>query len=193
MASSRNWNRIERLVAPMDFSMPISRARCVTDTNMMLARPMPPMANVSVPTKPSRICSAVPMESTMRRNSLKTMPAAPIRRGRWGSDRRPHDVGSDRCAVHACIFCYRVGTRQQPRAIQYTVRGIPPEVDSALRGTAAQRQQSLNQFIVDELTMATGGHRRRADFSDLVGRWTADPAFDEILAAQRQIDPDKWK
>src|ERR1017187_1502277 len=56
MASSRNWNRIERLVAPMDFSMPISRVRCVTDTNMMLARPMPPMANVSVPTKPRRIC-----------------------------------------------------------------------------------------------------------------------------------------
>jgi hypothetical protein len=47
-------------------------------------------------------------------------------------------------------------------------------------------------LIVDELTMATGGHRRRADFSDLVGRWTADPAFDEILAAQRRIDPGKW-
>jgi hypothetical protein len=30
------------------------------------------------------------------------------------------------------------------------------------------------------------------DFSDLVGRWTPDPAFDEILAAQRQIDFDKW-
>jgi hypothetical protein len=34
---------------------------------------------------------------------------------------------------------------------------------------------------------------RRADFSDLVGQWTADPAFDEIIAAQRQIDWDKWK
>jgi len=58
---------------------------------------------------------------------------------------------------------------------------------------AAHRKQSLNQFIVDELTMATGGHRRQADFSDLVGRWTADPAFDQILAAQRRIDPDKWR
>jgi len=83
--------------------------------------------------------------------------------------------------------------RQQPRSIQYTIRGIPREVDSALRRKAAQRKQSLNQFIVDELTMATGGRRLRADFSDLVGRWTADPAFDEILSAQRQIDPDKWK
>jgi len=80
-----------------------------------------------------------------------------------------------------------------PRSIQYTIRGIPPEVDSVLRGRAAQRKQSLNQFIVDELTTATGGQRRRADFSDLVGRWTTDPAFNKILAAQRRIDPDKWK
>jgi plasmid stability protein len=81
----------------------------------------------------------------------------------------------------------------QSRSIQYTIRGIPAEVDSALRRRAAQCKQSLNRFIVDELTIATGGHRRRADFSDLVSRWTADSAFDEILVAQRQIDPDKWK
>jgi hypothetical protein len=82
---------------------------------------------------------------------------------------------------------------RQASSIRCAIRGIPPEVDSALRGKAARRKQSLNQFIVDELTKATGGHRRRADFSDVVGRWTADPAFDEILSAQRQIDPDKWK
>ncbi len=29
--------------------------------------------------------------------------------------------------------------------------------------------------------------------SNLVGQWTPDPAFDEIIAAQRQIDWDKWK
>lgn len=77
--------------------------------------------------------------------------------------------------------------------IQYTVRGIPREVDRALRERAARRKQSLNQVIVEELTEATIGQRPRADFSDLVGRWTPDPAFDEILAAQRQIDWDKWK
>lgn len=77
--------------------------------------------------------------------------------------------------------------------IQYTVRGIPREVDRALRERAARRKQSLNQLIVEELTEVTIGQRPRADFSDLVGRWTPDPAFDEILAAQRQIDWDKWK
>jgi hypothetical protein len=76
---------------------------------------------------------------------------------------------------------------------QYTIRGIPPEVDRALRKKAAQLKLSLNQLVVDELTRATIGRPRKADFSDLVGQWTPDPAFDEMIAAQRQIDWDKWK
>lgn len=72
--------------------------------------------------------------------------------------------------------------------MQYTIRRIPREVDRILRQKAAQRKQSLNQVILDELTVATVGGKQRADFSDLAGRWNPDPAFDEILAAQRQID-----
>jgi hypothetical protein len=83
--------------------------------------------------------------------------------------------------------------KQQAASLQYTIRGVPPEVDRVLRRKAAQRKQSLNQVILDELTVAAIGQSVRADFSDLVGRWTADPAFDEILAAQRQIDWDKWR
>ena len=83
--------------------------------------------------------------------------------------------------------------RKQAKLIQYTIRGIPREVDRVLRRRSAERKQSLNQVIVDELSAATVGHKKRADFSDLVGRWTPDPAFDEIIAAQRRIDRDKWK
>lgn len=82
--------------------------------------------------------------------------------------------------------------RKQAPVIQYTVRGVPREVDRALRRKAAQRKMSLNRMIVEELSEAAMGVRKRADFSDLVGKWTPDPAFDEILAAGRQIDPDKW-
>jgi len=77
--------------------------------------------------------------------------------------------------------------------VQYTIRGVPGEVDRVLRQRAKQRGDSLNQVLIDELTRATVGHPKRADFSDLVGQWTQDPAFDEILASQRRIDPDKWK
>lgn len=62
-----------------------------------------------------------------------------------------------------------------------------------MRKKAAQRKLSLNQIIIQELTLGTTGVRKRADFHDLAGRWTADPAFNEIIATQRQIDPDKWK
>jgi hypothetical protein len=83
--------------------------------------------------------------------------------------------------------------RQASREVQYTVRGIPEDVDRALRRKAAQRKQSLNQVIVDELTSATSGARKQADFSDVVGQWAPDPAFDDIIASQRRIDPDKWR
>ena len=82
---------------------------------------------------------------------------------------------------------------RQATPLQYTIRGVPSEVDRALRRKAARRKQSLNQVILDELTVATASGQRLADFSDVVGRWTPDPAFDQILSAQRRIDPDKWK
>lgn len=77
--------------------------------------------------------------------------------------------------------------------LQYTIRGIPPEVDRALRSKAARRKLSLNQLILDELTTAITGSRKRADFGDVVGKWTPDPGFDDIVATQRQTDPDKRK
>jgi hypothetical protein len=81
----------------------------------------------------------------------------------------------------------------QLQIAQYTIRGIPAEVDRALRKKAAQLKISLNQLVVNELTQATIGRPRKADFSGLVGQWSPDPAFDEVIAAQRQIDWDKWK
>jgi hypothetical protein len=77
--------------------------------------------------------------------------------------------------------------------VQYTVRGVPREVDHALRAKAAQLKISLNQVVVNELTRAIVGQVRKADFSGLVGQWTPDPEFDDIIASQRQIDLDKWE
>lgn len=83
--------------------------------------------------------------------------------------------------------------KQAEVPVQYTIRGIPPEVDRALRLKASQRKLSLNQVLLDELTQATVGQTVKADFSDLVGKWTPDPAFDEVIASQRKIDRAKWR
>jgi len=94
-------------------------------------------------------------------------------------------------------MCYHVGMKLQlsfaQEHVQYTIRGVPREVDRALRTRAMQLKISLNQLVVDELTRATVGHAPKADFSDLVGQWTPDPAFDEVISSQRQIDWEKWK
>jgi len=66
-------------------------------------------------------------------------------------------------------------------------------VDRVLRQRAKQRGESLNHLVVEALTAATVGRAKNADFTDLVGQWTPDPGFDAILAAQRRIDPEKWK
>jgi hypothetical protein len=81
----------------------------------------------------------------------------------------------------------------KPHAIQYTVRGVPAEVDRALRERSKRQNVSINQVILDELTKATIGRRQVADFSDLVGRLQPDPLFDEIVESQRTIDPGDWK
>jgi len=102
-------------------------------------------------------------------------------------------ANAERNSALAYRLCYHAGMKKQAAAIQYTIRGVPREVDRALRCKATQRKQSLNQVIIDELTVATVGQKTREDFSDLVGQWSRDAAFDEMLAAQRHIDADQWK
>ena len=83
---------------------------------------------------------------------------------------------------------------KQARTIQYTIRGVPPAVDRALREKAARKKKSLNEVVLEELSEAAGLRRkRRIDFSDLVGIWEPHPELDRNLEAQRQIDPDMWK
>ncbi len=82
--------------------------------------------------------------------------------------------------------------KKQPSAlVQYTVRGIPSDVDAALRRKAAKRNVSLNQVIVDELSEAAIGAAKNEDFSDLVGKWAADKEFDRVLAVRAADRPRK--
>ncbi len=67
------------------------------------------------------------------------------------------------------------------------------EVDRVLRERAKQRGISINQVIIQELTLATIGGKQFADFSEFVGRWVPDPAFDEAIQSQREIHSDDWQ
>ena len=63
--------------------------------------------------------------------------------------------------------------------VQYTIRGIPREVDRVLRRKARQRGISLNRLLVEELAAAGGGlpGRRYRSLEDLGGRWQNDPVL----------------
>ena len=76
--------------------------------------------------------------------------------------------------------------------LQYTVRGIPPEVDAVLRRKARQKRISLNKLLVQEISAVAGPIRYRK-LSDLGGRLDVGPEFEKILAEQRVIDPELWK
>ena len=70
---------------------------------------------------------------------------------------------------------------------------MPLEVDRILRERAKASNRSINQVIIEELTKATIGRKQVADFTDLVGQWQHDEAFDQALTQQREINPDDWK
>lgn len=80
--------------------------------------------------------------------------------------------------------------------VQYTVRAVPKRVDDALRLRAKQEGKSLNDILVHSLASAAGVSETpllNHDLDWLSGTWIPDPALEEALSEQRQIDPDAWR
>ena len=80
--------------------------------------------------------------------------------------------------------------------MQYTIRGIPPAVDEALRTRAREAGTSLNEAVVDALAQGagvTGTPPRRRDLGDVAGTWRTDKALEAALAAQDRLDEELWR
>jgi hypothetical protein len=80
--------------------------------------------------------------------------------------------------------------------MQYTIRGIPPKVNNALRARARAAGKSLNEAAITALaegTGVTGGHRKRRSLADIAGTWKPDKALDAVLNAQDRVDRDLWR
>jgi hypothetical protein len=79
--------------------------------------------------------------------------------------------------------------------MQYTIRGIPPAVDAALRERARVTGKTLNEVVIEALAEGlgvTGAPRKRRNVDDIAGSWIEDDAFDDAIASQDQIDEDMW-
>lgn len=80
--------------------------------------------------------------------------------------------------------------------MQYTIRGVPAALDTALRQRARARGTSLNEAAVDALIEGaglTGAPRKRRHLGDIAGSWKTDKAVESALAAQDEVDEALWK
>lgn len=80
--------------------------------------------------------------------------------------------------------------------MQYTIRGIPEAVDSALRQRARASGKSLNEAAVEALAEGAGmggAPRRRRDLRGIAGTWKPDKAVERALADQDTVDQDLWR
>lgn len=80
--------------------------------------------------------------------------------------------------------------------MQYTLRGIPPAVDDALRDRAKAAGKSLNEAAIDALAEGAGltsVPRKRRELGDIAGTWKADKAVETALADQDRVDEDLWR
>lgn len=80
--------------------------------------------------------------------------------------------------------------------MQYSVRGIAPEIDSALRSRARAEGKSLNAVALEALAEGLGFGEAavvRRDLSDVVGTWRRDTRVEKALAEQDAIDEALWK
>jgi hypothetical protein len=80
--------------------------------------------------------------------------------------------------------------------MQYTLRDIPPIVDSELRRRAKAEGKSLNTVAIEALIQGAGlggASLRLRDLSDVAGTWQEDPEFDQAVADQDQVDEALWR
>lgn len=80
--------------------------------------------------------------------------------------------------------------------MQYTLRDIPPLLDSELRQRARSEGKSLNAVAVEAMVRGAGlgdSPTRQRDLSDIVGTWQEDPDFAQAIAEQDQVDEHLWR
>ena len=78
--------------------------------------------------------------------------------------------------------------------MQYTIRGIPPELDRVLRTRARKLGKSVNQVAIEALAQSAGQPVRYRNLRRMPGAWGPNEAaaFDRFLRQERRIDEELW-
>jgi hypothetical protein len=81
-------------------------------------------------------------------------------------------------------------------ATQYTIRGVPADVDRVLRERARAAGKSFNQVALEALAAGAGKSLKpKRDLRDVIGSMSAKEAdrIDVEISRQHQIDPELWR
>jgi hypothetical protein len=72
--------------------------------------------------------------------------------------------------------------------------------DASVHGEVRIRREDGSEFALRPVGRSVGSGAEQKlcdepqrDLSDIAGTWVEDPEFDEVMKAQRQIDPELWK
>lgn len=82
------------------------------------------------------------------------------------------------------------------RQTQYTIRGVPAEVDNALRERARRYGRSLNAVALEALERGLGltpDPARHHDLDSLAGTWVDDTGFDRAIEEMDRVDDEQWR
>jgi hypothetical protein len=80
--------------------------------------------------------------------------------------------------------------------MQYTLREIPPTLDSELRRRAKVEGKSLNTVAIEALIRGSGlgeSPIRQRDLADVAGTWQEDREFNQAVEDQDRIDERLWR
>jgi hypothetical protein len=80
--------------------------------------------------------------------------------------------------------------------VQYTVRGVEPNLDRVLRRIAKENQMSLNRFLMQELESVANRFLepiRHHDLDFAIGSMTDGQLIDRALADFALVDPGLWE
>lgn len=77
------------------------------------------------------------------------------------------------------------------QCMQFTIRNVPPSIDTALRHRARVRSRSLNAVLLDALEAEAGlagVKRRRRSLEGIAGSGALEPAVTLAIREQHRID-----
>lgn len=80
--------------------------------------------------------------------------------------------------------------------MQYTLRDVPPRVDTELRRRARAAGKSLNAIAIETLERGAGLAEApvpQRDLADIAGTWVEDGEFDRALEDQHRVDRRLWR